>query len=86
MANYKLSSAMSVNGKIHLAGSILPASEFATMDEEVFGALIDDAHIVQTDAATTLKTMQEKPSLFPSRRKQAAEPKNSEKPPEKAVE
>lgn len=82
MANYKLSSAMSVKGKIHLAGTILPESEFSSMPEGVFEGLLEDEHLVETEADPTPTAKQPKPMLLPTRRKQTAEPKTSDKPTE----
>ncbi|XZE35853.1 hypothetical protein SH501x_001397 [Pirellulaceae bacterium SH501] len=82
MANYKLSSAMSVKGKIHLAGTILPESEFSELDVGVMALLISDEHLVETEADPTPTAKQPKPMLLPTRRKQTAEPKTSDKPTE----
>jgi hypothetical protein len=86
MANYKLSSAMSVNKKIHLAGTILPASEFSDMPEGVLEGLLADEHLVETDAAPTPKAKPPKPTLLPARRKQSSDPKTTGQPTEQATE
>lgn len=54
MENYRLSSAMSINGTIRLAGTIVSKDECNHLDGEVLDNLIADDHLIPTNEPVTV--------------------------------
>lgn len=53
MDNFRLSSAMSINGSIRMAGTIISKEECKNFSEEVLDSLLEDDHLIPTSEPVT---------------------------------